>query len=404
MRILVIAGLALATAFAGNNSGLPGHFGSLWVNHDTGNVKLSVTCVGGIGSTQPGDPGNGMHFPKTGPNLLFHGSLLLANAEDYVVDRFFGEGAQPGHDTDFVPIDSLERGTIHGYQEYACLMHDGNHPNAKGLQVSQYTIATADSGYEDFVIFLCEIANPTDDSVQGLYFGAWCDFDIATANMNRAGSDTIKRCVWMIPQSNEYPTVGAKLLAPEGWANLCCVDHERWVYPDTEVSERTKYRLLSGDIRQFSSNRDYDWSLMASWGPFDLAPGGTQQVDFAMLGGLNTDDFLANCDSAQSFYIKLLGISEEQQTPVSSALRVFPNPFNSCANIRLSPEVTGNVSVRVYDVAGKVVNTIWDGPMPRTGLVWNGYDQRGNLARNGIYFIEVDGANTNQTCKLVLTR
>jgi hypothetical protein len=405
MRIFVSVLLLAAVVFAGSGNGTPHTFGDLWVTHDTGNIKLSVSCVGGIGHLYPSGPGLGLHFPPAGPDQLFHGSLLLANSETYVVDRFFGEGATPGHDTDFVIIDSLERGTTHGQQEWGCLMDDANHPNSTGLKVDQYTVATARTGYEDFVIFLNEISNPTDDSVTGLYFGTWLDLDInPNPSSNVAGTDTVRRCVYEHMSGNEYPTVGIKLLDPPGWANLCCVNHALWVYPDTEVSERTKWRLLSGDIRVLESDTAFDWSAVASWGPFDLAPGESQRVDFAILGGSTVEDFMANCDSAQAFHTHLMGIEEGPGNTRPARFSVRPNPFRTTLAICLAPGIGPTVAVRVYDATGNLVRTLHDGATPGHELNWDARDSRGQFVQNGIYFVKVATPSAATTAKLILAR
>ncbi|MFO7652107.1 MAG: FlgD immunoglobulin-like domain containing protein [bacterium] len=403
MRIAVLTATLAALALASGGTPLP--FTPLWADHDTGNVRLSVTSVGGIGYTDPVfDAGSGMKFPKTAAtSALYHGALLVGNSVDYVADRFFGLEATADHD--FGTVESLERASVYGLQEYRCKLNDAAHPAPKGLTIQQHSIASPDSGYKDFVTFLFEVENTSSSAVNGLYAGIWCDFDIATATNNVVATDTTRRAIWMKPSATaEYPTVGIKILGPAGWANLSACDHDIYVYPDSGLSDNMKYRFLNGTIRVLTSNRPYDWSIVASWGPFDLAPGATQHIDFALLGGITVADFQMNCDSAQAFYTHLMGVAEQPEGPARIASRVSPNPFSGTTRLTLGSDFTGPVDVTVYDAAGNVVKTLWQGTRPGAVLTWDGRDQLGRPVQNGVYLLQVKSATRSHTAKVTLAR
>ncbi len=403
MRTVVLIAVASSLAVAAAGAA-PVALSGLWANHDTGLVLLSVTSVGGIGYVDVNSIGNGMKYPKTGPALLYHGAVLVGNDTNYIVDRFFNtEGAA---DPDFATVESLQRVSSYNLQEYSCLMSDAGHPSPKGLQLSQYTVAAPDSGYKDFVLFFYEVRNPGSEPVNGLYIGIWCDFDIATANANFGGTDTVRRAVWMSPnQSAQYPTVGIQILSPDGFSNLALVDHEIYVYPDSGVSEGIKYRFLNGTYGLRQSNREYDWSAVAAWGPFDLPAGGSQRIDFALLGGINRADFLMNCDSAAALRTRLLGIAENQRTPAPAIQRIFPNPFRTGTRIALGPGLRGPVEVSIYDAAGNLVRTLWTGKTAPTSMLnWDGCNNAGQLQHNGVYLLHVRSAESSHTAKLTLAR
>lgn len=403
MRIAVLTAVLAALAIASGGTPLP--FTPLWADHDTGNVRLTVTSVGGIGYTDPvADAGSGMKFPKTAAtSALYHGALLVGNDTNYVVDRFFGLDAVADHD--FGTVESLEESHVYNLEEYRCKLNDAAHTAPKGLTIQQHSVASADSGYKDFVTFFFEIENPGSSPVNGLYAGIWCDFDIATATSNVVATDTARRAVWMKPsQTAEYPTVGIKILAPAGWANLSACDHDIYVYPDSGLSDNMKYRFLNGTIRALTSDRPYDWSIMASWGPFDLAPGASQEVAFALLGGITVADFQMNCDSAQAFYTHLTGVAEQPQAPARTACRVSPNPFSGATRLSLGSDFTGPVDVTVYDAAGNVVKTLWQGTRPGATLTWDGRDALGRAVQNGVYLLQVKSATRSHTAKVTLAR
>ena len=64
----------------------------------------------------------------------------------------------------------------------------------------------------------------------------------------------------------------------------------------------------------------------------------------------------------------------------------FPNPFNPETAIRFSAASTGRVTVRIFDVAGRVVNTLTKN-VTDTGLNevrWNGKSQDGRQLASGV--------------------
>lgn len=88
----------------------------------------------------------------------------------------------------------------------------------------------------------------------------------------------------------------------------------------------------------------------------------------------------------------------------------YPNPFGSKVNVSYSiPGEYGKslpASIRVYDVSGRQVATLFDGvlsPGPAK-LTWDGAYLSGDLAPSGIYFVELIAGDSRVVKKLVLTR
>jgi DNA-binding beta-propeller fold protein YncE len=95
-------------------------------------------------------------------------------------------------------------------------------------------------------------------------------------------------------------------------------------------------------------------------------------------------------------------------TPIS-ATRLepnYPNPFNPETSIPFTLERDGRVTLRLYDVNGRVVATLTDGPMTAGEHVvrWNGRDARGGMAPSGVYFARLDANGATVTRALVLLK
>lgn len=88
-------------------------------------------------------------------------------------------------------------------------------------------------------------------------------------------------------------------------------------------------------------------------------------------------------------------------------LPVLPNPFNPSATIRYQLAGTERVSIKVFDVAGRVVTTLVDGVMPAGAheTFWHGEDARGARVASGVYVVKlVTAGAAPQTQKMVLLK
>ncbi len=91
---------------------------------------------------------------------------------------------------------------------------------------------------------------------------------------------------------------------------------------------------------------------------------------------------------------------------VTALLPCYPNPFNPTTTIPFSLETQGNVTLRIYDAAGRVVRTLQDGAMPAGphSMMWDGRDARGASAATGIYFVRLVTGSFEKTQKIVLLK
>lgn len=95
------------------------------------------------------------------------------------------------------------------------------------------------------------------------------------------------------------------------------------------------------------------------------------------------------------------------ESPSAVALsRAMPNPFVEQTSVALTlPEPT-DVIVEIYDVTGRSVATLADGPLPSgtTRLVWDGRDGRGVEVASGIYFCRAQVGSWTGSTKVILLR
>jgi Tol biopolymer transport system component len=104
------------------------------------------------------------------------------------------------------------------------------------------------------------------------------------------------------------------------------------------------------------------------------------------------------------------GVQEEEAPRTRSIegafLTCLPNPFSSTTVIRFSVPEPGHISLRIYDVAGRLVRGLPDG-IRETGsheVFWDGRDDRGESLPSGVYFCRLEAGRHSATGKLHLVR
>ena len=85
---------------------------------------------------------------------------------------------------------------------------------------------------------------------------------------------------------------------------------------------------------------------------------------------------------------------------------ISPNPFNPVTEVSYGAPGAGHVSVRVYDVSGRLVRTLVDGEVGAGyhTAVWDGRDDRGVDVASGVYFCRMSAESYRATAKMVLLK
>jgi hypothetical protein len=134
-------------------------------------------------------------------------------------------------------------------------------------------------------------------------------------------------------------------------------------------------------------------------------PGGSFTVDLEVT-------WLDVCGSLYSQTVQVDLLPATLPTPVASGPRAnrleanVPNPFNPATTIRYQIAEAGRVTLRVYDVSGRLVRTLADrsqvaGPHEAR---WNGTDDAGRPVASGVYFYRLQSGDFSQTRRMVLLK
>jgi len=113
-------------------------------------------------------------------------------------------------------------------------------------------------------------------------------------------------------------------------------------------------------------------------------------------------------DSSNVVTIDFTAVAGTEQTPTVTRLcGNTPNPFNPETAIRYELAAPGNAEIRIYDIRGRLVNTL-AGEDPSAGahqIVWSGRDATGRICASGVYFYRLEGNGKQmETKKMVLLK
>lgn len=84
----------------------------------------------------------------------------------------------------------------------------------------------------------------------------------------------------------------------------------------------------------------------------------------------------------------------------------LPNPARGASSISYQVLENGRVSLKIYDICGRLVRTMADNVM-QPGLyraAWDGTDEHGLAVSPGVYFIRLDAVSVSITGRLTLVR
>jgi hypothetical protein len=104
-------------------------------------------------------------------------------------------------------------------------------------------------------------------------------------------------------------------------------------------------------------------------------------------------------------------VSVNPDAAVASALvswlaQAYPNPMNPTATIKYTVGAPGRVTLRVFDVTGRVIRTLVD-ETKATGaysVIWDGTNDRGERIPSGVFFYQYEAPGYKSAKKLVILK
>jgi uncharacterized membrane protein len=146
---------------------------------------------------------------------------------------------------------------------------------------------------------------------------------------------------------------------------------------------------------------------------WDSLPGNTSGSSVRVtndIDGNGLNEIIVSGNNQTRIYEYVPGAIEETPlhfSPDALHMEVYPNPFTQNLNIKLETHATGKYSIKVYDVSGGLVNSIYNGAINRNTVInWNGSDENGRAVSQGVYFLKIENLETKviEVFKVLRTR
>jgi hypothetical protein len=174
-----------------------------------------------------------------------------------------------------------------------------------------------------------------------------------------------------------------------------------WWVADPNRSSNTPYRIssASGDstVRVNQKQQNSQWVLL---GEFEFT--GTES-DKVVISNDATNGLFVVADAIR--FVKTgsdpVSINSKDAIPASIRLNQnYPNPFNPTTNIAVSIAQSTSVTIKVYDLTGRFLQTIYDGWL-NTGNHVVQFDGRSLSSGSYVYVLESDGFRESRLMTLI---
>lgn len=316
------------------------------VNQDNNEMILSLSNFGSFGFDEPDGFGNGLIYPRDRKNILYMGSLMFGNDNNYVADI----SENDGHN-DFSKLfgSKIEtNSTTISNLDINIKYSDSLHMNSKGISVDQTSYSWNQDPYRDFILFKFDLINNGTENLENFYISQFMDFDIEDYTENYVQKNESKRLLY---QYIDGLYSGVKLLDNSDKIKFVSISDAV-----DNLVESKKFEYLSGLKNDFKVNKKGDWSTMLSVGPYDFNIGDTITINFGVIGGTNKENFISNSNNAQYLFDKYLVSNDNDFIDKNkNYVKIFPNPIQNKINLELFLDRSQDVIIRVFNTKGEIV-------------------------------------------------
>jgi len=98
--------------------------------------------------------------------------------------------------------------------------------------------------------------------------------------------------------------------------------------------------------------------------------------------------------------------TQHEATQPMLSISATPNPFMAATQVRIDAAQPGDATIEVFDVAGRVLATIWRGHLTSTAqsFLWEPSNSDGIGMPSGIYFLRVQQGDSQRVRRVVVMR
>ena len=378
----------------------------------TGNeISLTINSKGNFGfNDYPTNlQGDGFKF-LNGNNMLFEGSLIIGTDSSTIEDAARGAD-QNYEDSSFSVVQPFKiyvPGSAADEQGIGIFNDNGAGANKLGIATRLQSYSFNSAPYNDFIILKYSFTNNTSSTISNFYAGIFSDWDIVDGQNDSTEYDYTGNFGYAFHNAAGFDTLVATALISSDnygyWAIMNDGSDGSWgIYNGFYPSY--KWQAISSGIGKPKAGSG-DISEVTSGGPFIIPAGQTLDVAFAIAAGTSLADLRTAIANARTKYqsIPTSVSNEKNETPVTySLMQNYPNPFNPTTTIQYQIARQGYVTLRVYDMLGRVVETLVDEVKPAGNYEVKFPSVNQQLA-SGVYLYRLNVNGHSFTKKLLLLK
>jgi serine protease len=333
-----------------------------YINVTVNDISTSVSSRGRFGYNKSNQL-EGLGFTYlSDQTLLFEGGLMVGSSSSKVSDCVMGAVAGTD-DFDFASITLLLRKPSLVSVFYADgIFDDAVSTTPLFIDVTQNVYAWDNDPYRKFIILKYAIRNTGAATMPNLYAGLFADWDIPNYENNKCSADIPLRMGFTWSTDTSLYT-GIQLLSPGNFFQYA-IDNDSSGLGGVNFTDgfttAEKYVTLSTnrfDAGVWGTGKDV--VDIVSSGPFNIAPGDTAFVAFALLAGDSLASLRASAGAAQHLYDSLLTAIPVVYTDSKFGLdKIYPNPVTEKCTVTFHLDDYGMTTLDLMDISGRKISRL----------------------------------------------
>jgi serine protease len=361
----------------------------------TTNTSKGRLCYNGDAQTE----GLGFNYMTLG--TLAYETGFMAGTGSVVADNVRGTGATP--DNDWTSVSNIVKNSPGFFSDFDTYgrFSDAFSTAPLGLQVKHRSFSWSTPGNTKFHIFEYTLYNTGISALSNIYAGIFSDWDVQTYTNNKAAEDVAAKLgyVWCTDTSGLY--AGIRLLTP-GNFNHYAIDNVSGGGGGVDMingyDDFEKYTTLSTGRATAGPGTGNDVIDVVSTGPFNMSPGDSVTVAFALIAASELSGLSGSASQAQILYDQVTGVEEEVASV--NNLYIYPNPASDYLTIYFNLIRNSEVSITLYDLSGREVLK-----STSSALTAGGHEVRLDAQEiaGGCYIAEIRAGESRSTRKVILS-
>lgn len=188
----------------------------------------------------------------------------------------------------------------------------------------------------------------------------------------------------------------------------------QWAFPDTSI-EAYSYLIVWADKDEDNSELHASFKLSASGEAIYLVNSSEEIIDEVIFGAQSPDISMGRYENGLGNFIEMTptfsaeniqnqsGIDDTNIMPLEYILEPnYPNPFNPLTNINFSLPESGEVSLSIYDMTGRVIDVIFNSKNCTAGTY--SYQWNAQNFSSGVYIAVLESQSMRLTQKMILMK